>query len=121
MKIEITDRIMDDAFPSPPVNGNDLLVPITTWVEMFRETQATGIELEEFWLEHVEVGVAYFFRWLGIPRSTVLVVWDDEGPTYIESRTLGDSLVNALESELITAEVTKSFRDAGFWSKYLTH
>ena len=113
--------MMNDAFPPPPVNGNDLLVPITTWVELFHETQVTGIELEEYWIEHVEVGVAYLFRWLGEPRATVLVVWNDEGPTHIECRTFGDSLVTAVESESIIAEVTKLFRDAGFWSKCLNH
>jgi hypothetical protein len=121
MKIKITDSMLDDAFPPPPVNGNDLLVPITTWVEMFRETQVTGIELEEYWLEHVEAGVAYFFRWLGKPRSTVLVIWNDEGPTYIECRTFGDSPVSLVKSESISAEVIKLFRDAGFWLKYTNH
>jgi len=121
MKIKITDSMLDDAYPPPPVNGNDLLVPITTWVEMFRETQVTGIELEEYWLEHVEIGVAYFFRWLGNPRSTVLVIWNNEGPTHIECRTLGDSLVTGVESESISAEVIKLFREAGFWSGYVNH
>lgn len=121
MKIKITDSMFEDAFPLPPIKGNDLLVPISTWVELFRETQVTGIELEDFWLEHVEAGVAYFFRWLGEPRATVLVIWTDEGPTHIECRTLGDSLVTEVESELITAEVTKLFRDAGFWSGYVNH
>jgi len=121
MKIKITDSMMNDAFPPPPVNGNDLLVPITSWVELFCETQVTGIELEEFWLEHIDAGVAYLFRWLGEPRATVLVIWTDERPTHIECRTLGDSPVTEVDSEPIIAEVTKLFRDAGFWSGYVNH
>ena len=40
--------------------------------------------------DSVEDCNAYFFRWLGDPRSTVLVVWDKKKPTHIECRKSGD-------------------------------
>lgn len=47
---------------------------------MFREAAITGVEFDLFWYDSVEEGVAYLFSWLGEPRSTVLVVWNDERP-----------------------------------------
>jgi hypothetical protein len=110
-----------DTFPPPPVEGSELLVPITTWAEMFRETEVTGVEFEEFWDKQVNDGVAYFFSWLGEPRSTVLVVWDDERPTHIECRKGGDLLFSAAESDQIVAEVTYLFRKSGFWQNQVNH
>ena len=116
MKLLMTDMKLDGAFPLPPIKGSNLLVPITTWVEMFHETQITGVEFDEFWYEKVEEGVAYFFKWHGKPRATVLVVWDEEGPTHIECRTLGDLFISEIEGVSIRAEVVKLFCNAGFWS-----
>lgn len=105
----------EDAFPPPPVEGSDRLVPITTVDQMVRETQITGIVFDEFWHESVEEGVAYFFRWLGEPRSTVLVIWDCKRLTCIESRKIGDLPVSVVESEPIITEVVQLFCNAGFF------
>ena len=105
---------MEGAFPPPPVKGSERLVPITTWAEMFRETQITGVEFDEFWCDRVEAGVAYFFHWLGEPQFTVLVVFDDQGPSLIECRKFCDVLACENESEPIIAEVMQLFSDAGF-------
>ena len=98
-----------------------MLVPITSWPEMHGETQITNVEFDLFWYDSVADGVAYFFRWLGQPRSTVLVVWNDEGPTHIESRNMGDLLLSAEDSANITAEVTSAFRAAGYWRNMAHH
>ncbi|MBP5996713.1 MAG: hypothetical protein KAX99_00820 [Azonexus sp.] len=74
-------------FPPPPIPGDELLIPITSWEAMYAETQVTGVDFEQFWFDSVEDEVAYFFRWAGEPRSTVLVVWTDDGPTHIECRS----------------------------------
>jgi len=37
------------AFPPPPVAASELLVPITSWPEMFRETEMTRVEFDLFW------------------------------------------------------------------------
>jgi len=116
-----TDKDTTGIFPSPPVRGGELLVPITSWPKMHRETQTTKVEFDLFWYDSVTDGVAYFFRWLGEPRSTVLVVWNDEGPTHIECRKIGDVLVSAQESASITAEVTAAFRAAGYWRHLAGH
>lgn len=108
------DGVMDDAFPAPPIKGSRRLVPIRSWSEMFREVQVTGVEFEEFWYASVEDEVAYFFRWLGEPRCTVLVIWQDEGPTHVECRTLGDVEVLGSDAVFIAAEVAYLFRAAGF-------
>lgn len=121
MKIEAQDAEANGTFPPAPVEGNAHLVPIRTWAEMFRETQITGVEFEEFWYESVEEGVAYFFSWLGKPRCTVLVVWDETEPTCIECRKVGDQLVTEIEGAPIHAEVTQLFRSAGFWQSHATH
>ena len=110
-----SDTKLGGDFPPPPVEASELLVPITTWAEMFRETEFTGVKIDEFWYNCVEDGVAYFFSWRGEPRSTVLVIWDNERPTHIECRKSGELLASADESERIIAEVTQLFRNAGFW------
>ena len=89
-----------------------MLVPITSWPEMYRETTTTGAEFDEFWYETVEDRVAYFFRWLGEPRCTVLAVWDDRGLTHVECRKTGDIVVSATEAAPIVAELTHAFRNA---------
>jgi len=109
------------AFPPAPVAASEVLVPITSWVEMFREKEITRVEFDLFWLENVEAGAAYFFSWMADPRSTVLVVWDDEGPTHIECRKVGDLLTSETESLPIISAVTQSFRSAGFGSRRLDH
>ncbi|MBN1547659.1 MAG: hypothetical protein JW902_13495 [Syntrophaceae bacterium] len=121
MKIGITDTKLGDEFPPPPVKGSDLLVPITTWAHMLQETQVTGVQFDEFWCDSVENDVAYFFRWLGEPRATVLLVWDDEGLMYIECRKSGDMLVSEDESERILSEVIKLFPNTGFWCDHFRH
>jgi hypothetical protein len=126
MKISMMKRTydtekMEGTFPPPPVEASELLVPITTWSEMFRETKFTGVKIDEFWYDSVEDGVAYFFSWLGEPRSTVLVIWDDERPTHIECRKVGGLLASVDESERIIAEVTQLFRNAGFWRDHVIH
>lgn len=108
-------------FPPAPVGASDFLVPITSWPEMFRETEATGVEFDLFWYDKVEEGVAYFFSWLGEPRSTVLVVWDEDGPTHIECRKGNDLLATEAESMPIIAAITHMFRGAGFWRKSASH
>jgi hypothetical protein len=114
-------RKLKGVFPPPPVKASELLVPITTWQEIFREAEITGIKFDDFWYDSVEDGVAYFFRWFGEPRSTVLVVWNDERPTHIECRKCGDLPTSAEESERIIAEVVLLFRKAGFWRNDLMH
>jgi len=109
-----TDKESHGDFPTPPFVGSELLVPITSWHEMHRETEVTKVEFDLFWYDSVNDGAAYFFRWLGEPRSTVLVVWNDAGPTHIECRKIGDLLASDTESAPIIAEVTQMFRSAGF-------
>ena len=109
-----TDTETQGDFPTPPVFGSELLVPITSWHEMHRETEVTKVEFDLFWYDSVNNGAAYFFRWLGEPRSTVLVVWNDDGPTHIECRKVGDLLASDAESAPIIAEVTQMFRSASF-------
>ncbi len=105
-----------DGFPDSPVPASDLLIPITCWSGMVCESRITGVEFDDFWYESIKDGVCYFFRWLGKPRSTVLVIFDEESPDHIECRTLGDRLVPQMEAEPILAEVVRRFQAAGFWS-----
>lgn len=108
-------------FPQPPIQGSELLIPITSWESMYAETQVTGVEFEQFWFDSVEEGVAYFFSWLGDPRATALIVWTDDGPTHIECRTFGDQEVSSDESRAIVATVIVQFRKAGYWPYLVTH
>jgi hypothetical protein len=116
MRTKTTDTKAEAVFPPPPVAASKLLVPITSWPEMFREEIITGVEFDAFWYECVEDRVAYFFSWLGEPRSTVLVVWDDEGPTHVECRRIGDLVLSTAESMPIIAELGRAFRNAGLAS-----
>jgi hypothetical protein len=77
---------------------------------MYGETTVTGVEFDAHWYESVEAGVAYFFRWMGEPRSTVLAIWDDRGLTHVECRKTGDLLLTSKESTPIVAHVTRAFR-----------
>lgn len=88
---------------------------------MHEETKATKFEFDLFWYDSVTDGVAYFFRWLGEPRSTVLVMWNAVGPTHIECRAVGDVLMSPHDSAGITAEVTAAFRAAGYWQHMAEH
>jgi hypothetical protein len=99
-------------FPPPPIKGGRVLVPIRSWPEMYREMAVTGVEFDAHWYECVEDEVAYFFRWMGEPRSTVLVVWDDRGLTHVACRTLGDRLLTPKESKPIVNGITRAFRRA---------
>jgi hypothetical protein len=106
--------IKEADFPPSPIAASGLLEPIRTWVEMVREIEITKVEFDAFWFESVKDGVAYFFRWMGEPRSTILVVWNDDGPTHIECRKVGDLIASEAESRPMIAEITQMFRDAGF-------
>ena len=109
MMEEVIDSTTQAEFPAPPIAGNSLLAPIPSWADMYRETQMTRVEFDLFWYDSVNDGVAYFFRWVGEPRCTVLVVWNDAGPTHIECRKVGDELASQLEAALIVAEVNRLF------------
>jgi len=43
-------------FPAPPIAKTELLVPITSWPEMYRETTTTGVEFDAHWYESVQAG-----------------------------------------------------------------
>ena len=109
MKSRANDTKANAGFPPAPVAASEMLVPITSWAEMFRETAITSVEFDLFWHDSVEEGAAYFFSWRGEPRSTVLVVWNDEGPTHIECRKVGDLLASEMESLPIIEAVTRLF------------
>lgn len=115
------DTKTESTFPLPPIRGNKRLVPITSWLDMFREKQVTGVEFDEYWYEGVESGAVFFFSWLGGPRATVLVVWDGRHPTHIECRSLGAALISDKDAEPILAEVTQLFREAGSWQGEVIH
>lgn len=65
MKKRTSDTKMEGTFPPPPVKASELLVPITTWSEMFRETEFTGIDFNEFWYDSVEDGMGLFLPLAG--------------------------------------------------------
>jgi hypothetical protein len=88
---------------------------------MLRERAVTSVEFDLFWYKAVENGVAYFFSWLGEPRSTVLVVWNDEKPTHIECRKVSDLEMSETETPPILTEITQMFRGAGFWRGETSH
>ena len=121
MEEDSADTKLHEVFPPSPVSARELLVPIASWPEMHQESKSTKVEFDLFWYDSVRDGVAYFFRWLGEPRCTVLVVWDDDGPTHIECRTIGDRLVAEQNCLPIIAEITQAFRDAGFWQGAQSH
>jgi hypothetical protein len=108
-----SDTNLGNEFPPPPIPASGLLVPIESWPEMVQEQKVTGVEFELFWYQCVADGVAYFFRWLGEPRSTVLVVWNSAGPTHIECRTAGDCLVSTDQAKPISTGVIRLFQDVG--------
>lgn len=108
-------------FPPPPVGATTHLTPITSWSQMHQEVTDMGVELDLFWYESVTEGVAYFFRWLSDPRCTVLVVWDNAGPTHVECRKRGDVLASDDESAPILAEVVAAFRAVSQWPEQVAH
>lgn len=117
----MTNDKVNVIFPPPPIEATELLSPITSWEDMFSEMRVTGVDFDSFWDESVEEGVAYFFRWTGAPRATVLVVWDDEKPTHIECRTYGDDLLTGGLASEIEEEVVTQFYRAGFWRNEPRH
>ena len=89
-------------------------MPITSWEEMHRETKEVGVEFDDFWLDSVQERVAYFFRWLGSPRATVLVIWQDDRVTHVECRKVGDIELTESEMVPVNAELARIFAKTNF-------
>lgn len=117
----ISQSEIEPPFPPPPIGTTIHLTPITSWSEMHQEVTDMGVEFDLFWYESVTEGVAYFFRWLSDPRCTVLVIWDDTGPTHVECRKCGDVLASDDEFAPILAEVFAAFRAVGQWPEQVAH
>jgi hypothetical protein len=81
---------------------------------MHQEALTTGVAFDAFWLESVEEGVAYFFRWAGTPRATILAVWNEDSLTHVECRGQGDRLLTAQESQEAVDEIHRLFSCAGY-------
>lgn len=96
-------------FPAPPVPGSAVLQPIRNWADLAAEARVTGVEFDAFWDACVFDEVAYFFRWFGGARATVLVVFETDGPTFIEVRRAPDVEVSGSEAELVIREVLRLF------------
>ena len=107
------DTRCDDRFPVPSLPSPSLLQPIRSWEEMYREVLVTGVEFDAFWYESVSEGAACFFRWMGEPRATVLVVLGPDELSHIECRRRGDVELSPAESLPIILEVTQLFRAVG--------
>jgi hypothetical protein len=101
-------------WPPPPIPGSARLMPIDSWAAMWEEARATGVELDAYWLDNVEAGVAYYFRWMGEPRATVLVIWGGAEVLHVECRGTGDRKLPASESLEIQEEVQRLFAEEGF-------
>lgn len=104
----------DTSWPPSPIPATPTLLPITSWAEMYQETLATGVMFESCWLDSVEAGVAYFFRWVGTPRATVLAVWNEDSLSFVECRGTRDRLLTATESQQVMAEIHRLFSRAGY-------
>lgn len=108
-------------FPPAPIEGTSCLIPITSWAEMYAEILITGVVFDEFWYESIQDEVAYFFKWIGEPRATILVVWEDDHPTHIECRTIGDEEIPACYTTEIVSDVVAQFCRAGYWLHETRH
>jgi hypothetical protein len=108
------DFPIDGKFPTPPVPGSKILTPITSWEEMYHETLVTGFKFDEFWDESIHEGVAYFFRWLGNPRATVLVIWESDRLTHVEGLKAGGTLLSEAEMVQVNAELARAFAHTSF-------
>jgi len=81
---------------------------------MQREGRSTKVDYDVFWDESVHEGAAYFFRWLGEPRATVLAIWAGEDLVHVEVRKCGDVLPSAAQAEPIAAHIVRAFSRSGF-------
>ncbi len=81
---------------------------------MHEERKALKVEYGTFWDDSVHAGVAYFFRWLGEPRATVLAVYNGKELTHVEGRKVGDLELSSSEALTITREVVSEFKRHGF-------
>jgi hypothetical protein len=86
-----------------------VLQPIRSWPDLVTETRVTGIEFDAFWDACVCDEVAYFFRWFGSVRATVLVVFEPDGPIFIEVRRAPDVEVKGRDAEPVIREVLRLF------------
>jgi hypothetical protein len=104
-----SDVAIDDSFPPVPVAASSLPKPITTWRDIFDESTASGVAFDELREQSVADSAARLFRWFGSPRATVLVVWDDTGPTPVECRKTVDPPLTPSEQAPVVDEVSRSF------------
>jgi hypothetical protein len=96
-------------FPVPPIPASPALQPIRRWSDMEAEARVTGVQFDAFWDACVGDEIAYFFRWLGRTRATVLVVFEADGPIFIEVRQAPDVEVAGRDAEPVLDEVLRLF------------
>lgn len=106
----------DTRFPPPPVESSKMLQPLVSREELRTEAKLTGVAVEQFWINCVKDGIAYFFAWHGEPRSTVLVVHNSRNRevTFIEVRTFGDVPVEGPHFRQIAEAVSGAYSVAGY-------
>lgn len=97
----------DNPFPQPPFAKTELLRPICAWSDMVDEMVITGVDFDEHWYSCVMEGVAYFYRWHGSMRATVLVVFNTYAIVYVEARQFDDQLVPEVEHLLIVDAISE--------------
>ncbi len=97
----------DNPFPPQPFAQTGLLIPICSWSDMAQEMLVTGIEFDEHWYSCVMEEVAYFYKWHGKVRATVLVVFNTDAIVYVEARQFDDQLVPEIEHLLIVNEISE--------------
>lgn len=104
----------DREFPPSPVPPSPVLRPLDAWICVYEECRAMGVAFDAFWYEAVAEGVCYFYRWLGHPRASVLVVFDEKLVKHIECRRKDGAELSADESAPIVAHVAQAFAKAGY-------
>ena len=108
------DTPFNTIFPAWALDRTDDLVSIASWRDLHAETEVTGVEIDQFWCESIDDGVAYFFKWLGEPRATVLAVAGEQSLTFVECRQSWDKPVGQLAATEVVSTVVKAFGRAGF-------
>lgn len=100
-------------FPSPPIPGNGLLVPITSAEELIREGREMRHCVADY-IDDVRAGIVYYYRWLGRERATVQLAPGDDCGTWLVEEALGvGNATLSADTRAAIEHVVASQRPAG--------
>jgi len=107
------ERLMLHPFPPSPLPTHSLMQPLSSAFAIAEDAEEMSFTFESWWVERVYEGVAYFFRWTGNTRATVLLVIDRDRVTHVECQGCGGTKIEGSEFQPIGRVLQELCHQAG--------